>query len=82
MRAKIMTLIFNTHIRIRPDAKIKGVYTGCTYRASEELDNALEVMASPKNDRYVFNYYVFSQYRSTYTVSVNDCEVIDAATSV
>ena len=72
---------FNILIRINPDATIKGMYTGRTYTASEELDNALEVMASIiKDDRYVFNHYFFSQHRSTYTVAVHDCEIIDAAT--
>ena len=72
-----MTLTFNIPIRIRPDATIKGMYTGRTYTASEELDNALEVMALLERGQYLF-----SQHRSTYTVAVHDCEIIDAATPV
>ena len=66
---------FNILIRIKPDATIKGMYTGRTYTASEELDNALEVMAMLERGQYLF-----SQHRSIYVVSPDDCEVMTTDT--
>jgi hypothetical protein len=67
---------FNIPIRIKPNAQIKGMYTGRTYTASEELDNALEVMA----EKGVFNHYIFRQNRATYYVEMDDCEVLTTET--
>ena len=65
-------LNFNIRIKIHPNAQIKGLYTNRVYTASEELDNALEVMAVLEEGRWLF-----SQHRSMYAVSPDDFEILD-----
>jgi hypothetical protein len=62
---------YDTHIRIKPNALIQGLYSGLTYTAIDELSK-LEVIALLER-----NHYVFTNGFVPYAVSPDDIEVLE-----
>jgi hypothetical protein len=64
---------FDVHIRIKPNALIRSLYSGRTYTAINELGiDDLECMATMENENYVFR----PEFKTVYAVSPDNVEII------
>ena len=65
---------YDTHIRIKHNALIQGLYSGRSYTASDELE-CFEFMACLEHGNYVFQHPHAS--KTVFAISPDDVEIID-----